>query len=263
MINNHNVSRLDTLNLLLEWIEATWDSVVFGCPVLQIIRMEVRSPLAGIDFAVFEELRERMKAGMVSCRMPHAALKDSMLLEEHGFRFIEMVYLPELNDLSEYAKADEPPDLLVRRAREADLPVLMDIAGSAFRNERFHVDPRLDATLADKRYRNWVKSSHNHASQRLYSIHDGSRLVSFFVTEMMPDGTYYWHLNAVAPEAQGQGYGRRAWQAMLRQAREAGAQRVRTSIVARNHRVLNLYARLGFRFSPPLMTFHWVREQQA
>jgi len=46
---------------------------------------------------------------------------------------------------------------------------------------------------------------------------------------------------------------------MLHQAREAGAQRVRTCIVARNHRVLNLYAGLGFRFPPPQMTFHWVK----
>jgi hypothetical protein len=25
--------------------------------------------------------------------------------------------------------------------------------------------------------------------------------------------------------------------------------------------VLNLYVRLRFRFSPPAMTFHWLREQ--
>ena len=73
------------------------------------------------------------------------------------------------------------------------------------------------------------------------------------------DGTCYWHLNAVATELQGKGYGRRAWSAMLQHAQANGARRVRTSIVARNHRVLNLYARLGFRFPPPLMTLHWVR----
>jgi RimJ/RimL family protein N-acetyltransferase len=84
-------------------------------------------------------------------------------------------------------------------------------------------------------------------------------LVAFFVTELLPDGTCYWHLNAVAPGVQGKGYGLRAWLTMLRHARDSGARRVRTSIAARNHRALNLYARLGFRFSPPLMTFHWVR----
>jgi RimJ/RimL family protein N-acetyltransferase len=48
---------------------------------------------------------------------------------------------------------------------------------------------------------------------------------------------------------------------MLVQAKRAGAKRVRTSVVARNNRVLNLYARLGFRFSQPKMTFHWVRPE--
>jgi RimJ/RimL family protein N-acetyltransferase len=47
---------------------------------------------------------------------------------------------------------------------------------------------------------------------------------------------------------------------MLRHARRIGAQRVRTSVVARNTRVLSLYARLGFTLPAPAMTFHWVKE---
>jgi GNAT superfamily N-acetyltransferase len=104
-----------------------------------------------------------------------------------------------------------------------------------------------------------AKSSIGHPCQRLYVVREGHRLVSFFLTEMLPDGSCYWHLNAVAPDAQGQGYGRRAWLAMLDFAKVSGAKKVRTCIVARNHKVLNLYARLGFYFPPPLMTFHWVR----
>ena len=63
----------------------------------------------------------------------------------------------------------------------------------------------------------------------------------------------------VDPAAQGQGYGRRSWETMIAHARQQGSQRIQTCIVARNHRVLNLYARLGFHFPPPLTTFHWVR----
>lgn len=250
---------IHTQELALEWAEAPWDTEVFGFPVLQITRIEVRGPAAGAALSAFELERNRLGAGLVSCRLAHDRLNESMLLEAHGFRFIEMVYQPELADLQN-CDLGTKPDLKVALAGQAQLPSLLDIAGSAFRNERFHTDPRLDPTLGDQRYRNWVKSSFEHARQRLYALSDGERLVSFFVTEMLPDGTCYWHLNAVAPEAQGQGYGRRAWLAMLHQAREAGARRVRTCIVARNHRVLNLYARLGFRFPAPSMTFHWVRE---
>jgi hypothetical protein len=48
---------------------------------------------------------------------------------------------------------------------------------------------------------------------------------------------------------------------MLAHAREGGAARVRTSVVARNDRVLNLYGQLRFRLSAPSMTFHWLRGQ--
>lgn len=248
---------IDTQNLLLAWSEAPWDSVIFGNPVLQITHMELRGPWAENDFTAFEAARDGLGAGLVSCRLPHNRLNESMLLESRGFRFIEMAYHPELDHLERLALPDDT--LSVEDATPQDLPEVLEIAGNAFHNERFHVDPRLDSRLGDLRYCNWVKSSLDHPCQRLALVRDGERLVAFFVTEMLEDGTCYWHLNAVAPQAQGQGYGRRAWLAMLRQARDVDARRVLTCIVARNHRVLNLYASLGFRFSPPLMTFHWVR----
>ena len=204
----------------------------------------------------FEAARDSEGAGLVSCRLPHSHIRESMFLEEHGFRFIEMLYQPELL-LEQRARVDGAT-LSVRRAEKTDLPSIIDIAGKAFCNERFHVDPRLGAELGNRRYQNWVRSSFSHPDQHLYALKDNGKLVAFFVTEMQANGVCYWHLNAVAPEAQGQGYGTRAWQAMIKQAAENGAQKIRTSIVARNNRVLNLYARLGFRFPPPLMTFHWV-----
>lgn len=249
---------VETPRLSLEWAEAPWDSAIFGFPVLQINRMEALDPSAGEELAPFEAARDRLGAGLVSCRLDHERLRESMLLEERGFRFIEMAYQPELDDL-QARDLGESAGLEVALAEAADLPALEQIASSAFRNERFHVDPRLDPALGDQRYRRWVRNSLSHPTQRLYAVRDGSRLVAFFVTEMLPDGTCYWHLNAVAPDAQGQGYGRRAWLAILSHDKASGARRIRTCIVARNHRVLNLYARLGFRFPPPLMTFHWVR----
>ncbi|MBK1656434.1 GNAT family N-acetyltransferase [Allochromatium vinosum] len=251
------IGRIDTANLWLEWSEAWWDSAIFGNPVLQIVQLEIRATNASQDFTLFEHERDALGCVLVSCRLPHERLQESMLLEAHAFRFIEMVYQPYLDRLPDRMPA-ESERLQSVLAQPEDLPAVLVIAGSAFRTERFCMDPRLDPDLSDSRYRQWVSSSLNHPSQRLYVIRDQSRLVAFFVTEMQPDGSCYWHLTAVAPDCQGQGYGRRAWLTMLHQAQEQGAVRVQTCIAARNHRVLNLYARLGFRFPPPLMTFHWV-----
>lgn len=251
---------VDTSGLYLAWTEAPWDTAVFGSPVLQISSLEIRGPGANKDIVGFELARDASGSGLVSCRLSHERLRESMFLEGVGFRFIEMVYQPELGDLQSCDALHEN-GLTVSLPVSEDLPAILDIAGVAFRNERFHVDPRLPPGLGDQRYQNWVRSSLSHPSQRLYILRDGKAVIAFFVTENLSDGTCYWHLNAVAPEVQGRGYGRRAWQAMLCQAQKEGAKRVRTSIVARNHRVLNLYARLGFEFPPPLMTFHWVRSE--
>lgn len=250
--------RQDSVGLLLEWAEAPWDTAIFGSPVLQIHRLEVRGPTADLDMMAFEAARDNVGSNLVSCRLSHECLRESIFLEDHGFRFIEMLFQPELDELQGITGLHDN-GLMVRPASNTDLPDLLDIAGSAFRNERFHIDPRLDSRLGDQRYRNWVSSSLEHSRQRLYVIQEDKLPVAFFVTEQLSDGTCYWHLNAVTPAIQGKGYGRRAWLAMLHQAQQEGATRVSTSIVARNHRVLNLYARLHFRFPPPLMTFHWVR----
>lgn len=250
--------RLDSPSLRMAWSEAPWDSRVCGYPVLQINNIEVLGSDAERDLKLFEYERDQLGAGLVSCRLPHDRLKESMLLEEHGFRFIEMLYQPEF-DLSKLAIENDAELLTVSRASEADLPALMEIARTAFHNERFKMDPRLDPDISDQRYQNWVASSLNHPSQELFVISQGHRNIAFFVTETLGDGTRYWHLNAVAPDAQGQGYGRQAWLAMLHHAFKDGVRQVRTCIAARNFRVLNLYARLGFYFPAPLMTFHWVR----
>lgn len=251
--------KIDTENLTLKWSEAPWDTVIFGFPVFQIDHIEVHAPGAIVDFQAFEQARELAGSSLVSCRLACDRLRESMLLESKNFRFIEMVLHPELARPSGQFVPDNQ-GLNIKLATGDDLPEIIDIAGRSFGHERFHVDPRLPAKLGDLRYQNWVRSSLDHARQRLHVLRDDENVVAFFVTEMLPDGTCYWHLNAVAPVWQGQGYGRRAWSAMISQAWAEGASRIQSSIVARNNRVLNIYARLGFNFTQPAMTFHWVRE---
>lgn len=250
---------VDTAALCLKWIRAPWDEAVCPFPVMQIERIEVRGPAAREDMRAFEDERARIGAGLVSCRLAHDKLDESMLLEVFGFRFIEMVYAPQL-DLTGVDASIMDDELTIARATPEQMPALLEIAGSAFQNERFKMDPRLDPAISDRRYRNWVATTPAHPRQQLMVISDRDRLIAFFIVELRPDGTCYWHLNAVAPDAQGQGYGRRVWWNMALHARRMGAQRVLTSVVARNTRVLSLYARLGFTLPAPAMTFHWVRE---
>jgi hypothetical protein len=48
------------------------------------------------------------------------------------------------------------------------------------------------------------------------------------------------------------------WTSMLNRHALSGVTKVRTTIAARNVPVINLYARLGWRFMRCQMTYHWA-----
>jgi ribosomal protein S18 acetylase RimI-like enzyme len=244
--------------LFIQCMMVPWDTDVFGFPVaqFQLIRL-VDAEQAMAEFKVVADWLDERKVRLASCRLPHDRLRESMFLEEQHFRFVEMVLHPRLDRL---AQRELPEDtLVIAKAEESDLAAIEAIAERAFGYERYHMDHRLDPLLADKRYSRWVRNSFSHPRQQLLKIHDGAHLIAFFIVEINDEGHAYWHLTAVAREWQGRGYGRRVWQAMLRRHRNEGVEYVSTTISARNIPVLNLYARLGFGFLPPEMTFHWVR----
>lgn len=253
----HSSADMLSTGFLLEWSEAPWDSVLFGFPVLQITRIQVCQDHEMEAWQSFELKRDKLGCRFVSCRLDATSIIESIFLEDRGFRHIEVSYQPVLEIDTQHDIIDEV-ELAVRKSTADSLAPLLKIAGTAFRNERFHVDPRLDPSLGDQRYRNWVANSLSHSRQSLYELWDGLKLVAFFVLEFFEDGTCYWHLNAVNPDFQGVGYGERAWRAMISFARTRGARRVRSNIVARNIKVLNLYSKLGFKFLPPQMALHWV-----
>jgi GNAT superfamily N-acetyltransferase len=236
-----------------------WDSEIYGVNVAQIDALQVLDGIAARkDYAEFGRWCKANRIRMVSCRLPHAQLRESMFLEEHGFRFIEMVLHPRIAVSGVGATAEV--GLLVAKAAEADVGGLVNLAERAFGYERYHVDPRLDPRLADSRYGRWVANSLRHESQQLLKVCDADRLVALFLVEERPPDAVYWHLTAISPDCQGQGYGYRVWTTMLRKHKMDGFANVSTTISARNVPVLNLYAKLQFRFDPPEMTFHWLQK---
>lgn len=234
-----------------------WDSEVFGRPVAAISHIDLKAEGSpSVDFEKFRAWVHAQGFELVSCRLPHSRLDISMLLEQHGFKFIEMVLHPVLRQIGQYPVAQT--GLQVEAATDSDLPTLIDISHRAFGFERYHADPRIDSRLADARYGRWVRNSIGHARQRLLKICEGERIVGMFVVEQGQDRLAYWHLTAVHPDCHGQGLGNRVWMAMIGHHQAQGIDCIRTTIAARNSRVLNLYAKLDFRFDEPEMTFHWL-----
>ena len=235
-----------------------WDTEIFGFPVAAIERIELES---GADAAALMEEFETWCAGrgirLVSCRLDHLALRESMALEARGFRFIEMVYRPSRDSLDEI----EPPRDAIRvaEASAADIGAIEDIAADAFTTGRYLLDWRLPPDLSRRRYARWVRNSIDAPGQSILKAELDGQLVGFFIVERTGDSAY-WHLTAIAPAFQGRGHGSSVWLTMLLRHRDAGIVRVQTTISGHNPAVMNLYARLGFRFEAPQMTFHLLRD---
>jgi RimJ/RimL family protein N-acetyltransferase len=177
-----------------------------------------------------------------------------MELEAHGFRFVETVYTPRLDALAGIGQPRHP--IQVSEATVDDMAAIEAIAAAAFTTGRYLLDHRLAPDVNGRRYVTWVRSAAGSSGQTVLKAELDGELVGFFVIEERPDHGVYWHLTAMAPTAQGRGIGRSVWETMLQRHGRDGHRWVETTISGHNLAVMNLYARLGFRFSGARLTFH-------
>ncbi len=244
--------------LRLEVALVPWDAQAFGFSVAQVDVIEV-APHADPTpvLAQFVSWLDERDVRLVSCRLDSLKLRESMLLEGLGFRFVEMVYSPVLTPLRTDWVSDE--ELVIEPAQPQDRPALEAMASSVFTTGRHVLDWRLDRSAGHERYRRWLAGALDGDGQDVLMASIGDEVVGFFIVEALPDDCVYWHLTAVAAKWQGKGVGKRVWRAMIERHRAAGVRRIETTISAHNIAVINLYAGLGFRFTAPQATFHWLR----
>jgi RimJ/RimL family protein N-acetyltransferase len=257
MVGPSDYFTIDNDRVCLEAHMVKWDTDVFNRRVAAISKFEVVGNTSGAELNGFIRWVKDNSIEIVSCRLSHEKLAESMWLEQVGFRFVEMVLHPVVAGLKRFPLPTER--LFVEDATADDLPIIGSIAEQVFRFERYHVDPRIDSSLANQRYKRWALNSFDSNSQKLVKVENRERdLIGFFVYEDLPNNGIYWHLTAINKEFQGKGLGYQTWLTLISHHRDAGCERIRTTISARNYPVLNLYSRLGFGFDPPEMTFHWV-----
>jgi RimJ/RimL family protein N-acetyltransferase len=253
---DYHVESIRTAALLLDFYLVPWDTSILNVPVAQIADLRIEEPVqAARDYEAFSDWCGRQRIALCACRLPASRLVDSMFLEERGFRFVELNYLPRLAGLQKLSTSDE--DVSVAPAEERDRELLTNMAERMFRHGRFHDDPRIDAKLGDRRYRAWAENAFSAPHQRVLKCSIEGRIVGFFVTEYREKGHCFWSLNGLAPSNVGQGLGKRVWRSMLNWHRVEGVDTVSTSISSHNVAALNLYVELGFRFPLPSITLQW------
>ncbi len=251
-------TRFERAGAVIDCSLVPWDSEIFGFPVAQITRIVLEDDAHPAQaLGEFGSWCDEHAVRLVSCRLDHLQIRESMALENAGFRFIEMVYRLRLDS---FEGIDPPRDVVqVSPASGSDLSSIEAIAYTAFTTGRFLLDRRLPPDLSNRRYATWVRNSFDAPGHTILKAEVGRELVGFFILEDRSDGAVYWHLTAIASAWQGRGIGSSLWRTILLRHQAEGARSVETTISGHNLAILNLYERLGFSFSSAQMTFHWLR----
>ena len=238
-----------------------WDTKLLKNCAVQLDNLEIRDEKKALS-----QLKElitkfsKNKVILASCRLPHNSIKESMILEDLGFKFVEMVLHP-FADLLSFKTLSCKNKIEINEAKPSELEELSVIAEIAFKDDRFSVDERIPDGYAGKRYKNWVLSCVDHPSQKVLKFSLQKKTIGFFIIEEDKiTRKAYWHLTAISPKFQGQGLGTECWKAMISDHKSRDIKEVSTTISARNSIVLNLYTKLDFRFRNPEITLHWINE---
>ena len=195
----------------------------------------------------------------------------SRILEANGFYFVEATLRPHvvLSNCTALERFEAGSSrVLPGRYRESDFEVVVaatesdeiaaaiqKIAGESFVDDRFHVDHNCDRETAGRRYRLWVEDLLRDGAVRFHVLLFRKETIAFMASRA---GDLL--LAGFARKYASAGLGEFFWLRVLQQLRLSGVTAVSTLISVHNFAVLNLYARLNFKFRDPQSTFHlWVR----
>lgn len=214
------------------FIAVPWDTAVFGIPVYEIV-----SP-------TLDALRLATQSpGHYTARIDPLATKQS--LHHCGFYYCDTLIEPYC-DLEQFIPFN---DMDVSVCPDLELHSLLGICHGAFSHGRFHRDFNLSLAQANQRYDNWL--AHLHATGKVYGLLYRGELAGFIAV----DGNKLV-LHALGKSQRGRGLAKSFWTPVCRTLFEAGHTQLTSSVSATNLAVMNLYARLGFRFRNPVDIYH-------
>jgi dTDP-4-amino-4,6-dideoxy-D-galactose acyltransferase len=134
----------------------------------------------------------------------------------------------------------------VRLVRPSDLDALVGIAGSSFRDSRFHNDSRFSKSRCDDMFAAWIENACNGYADIVLVAEDAGRPAGFVTCHYGQDQTGSIGLVAVDAAHQGRKLGSQLVRAALRTFREHCMDVTTVATQGRNIRAQNLYQRCGF-----------------
>ena len=237
-------------NHLCEYLE--WDSSFFG---RQIARLTV----SRLDAENIKEVMNWSKSQAIECIYLLADADDATttrLAESHAFQFVDIRVTLEraLDDIP--ATAGKALSTGIRLSNSGDVPVLRSIAKVSHRDSRFYYDFHFPPSACDALYETWIeKSCHGYATAVLVAELE-SRPAGYVSCHLLQENRGQIGLFGIAPEARGQGLGKKLLEGSLQWFAENGVKNVMVVTQGRNRTAQRLYQRGGFLTRSVQLWYH-------
>jgi hypothetical protein len=128
-------------------------------------------------------------------------------------------------------------------AKQKHVVDMQDIARRAFVADRFHLDPHLPKSGANKRYKEWVTTSFNGDDEVFAFVDQDKKVIGFFIVKKTGNTTNL-RLAAIDPKNVGKGLGKLLYFSMFRLLKNRGDTKIETQISLNNIPVFNVYTYL-------------------
>lgn len=236
-----------------------WDTEVFGFPVADWRPGDALTVARARD-AVGEAIRhwaESKRAQVISARFPSADAVGRLVLSLLGFEFIDCSVAVEISDLQRAALPQGR--YLVRPVQLEDHGGIVRIAEEAFQLDRYHADARFPRTLPERRHRLWMQDLLGSPATAAQTWTVGAPgQPEGLITAVFAPGQAEIQLAAVDVRRHGRGLGWSLFAGALRALKErGGVGRCISKQYASNTPMMNVFARVGFRFVDAQALFHW------
>lgn len=251
-------------------VSIPWEMRNLGLQSFEVADGFMHKPNESVLRAALKKKVEEHGQIFVQARVSWDAGPAITALERNSFYFVETVLVPYTNLKTNKVLThfignrdafvpDEPDryEWKVVGVDKTDAPVfqrIKDIAFESFVDDRFHRDWQCDKETANRRFSYWVDDLLADDEVTFYVITHHGRSEGFMTRKC--DNLI---LGGLSRQSVGKGIGKFFWLSVLEDMFNKGFSDVHTLISVNNIAVLNLYARLGFKFRDPAVTLHYWR----
>jgi dTDP-4-amino-4,6-dideoxy-D-galactose acyltransferase len=243
-----------------------WDSEILGIPVGRLGRFNVLPDAKKHSTELFKQIETKLQESQlqyITVRVPQSEWWMIQGFETVGLQTVDTVveFGKEL-DLSVPAnKRLQPPKLPsgygLRPAMAADADAVAQLSVKTFNMSRFHNDPILTRTQADKLHFEWAKNCClGEQADQVWLITTKHEIVGF-VTNKLKGKTGMIGLIGISGGEAGRGFGKVLMQQSESWFSACDCQEISVQTQGNNYAAMALYTKCGFRIRLTQHTLRW------